>query len=143
MSAPSKIVSLMLAATVIAPASGVRAQTAEDAFGIWQHPENGSHVEMSACGDGLCAKIVKITDAQTTDEKNPDAGKRANPIVGLTIMDGAKKTGPNTWAGDLYNRMDGKTYSGTITVKSKDALDLSGCTLVVFCKTVSWTRVAP
>ncbi len=117
------------------------AQTAEDAFGIWLNPENQSHTEFYKCGDGLCAKIVKNVDGQKTDDKNPDAGKRSRPIVGLVIMSGAKKTGTASWTGKLYNRADGGTYSGTITVKSKDALDLAGCTAVVFCKTLTWSRV--
>lgn len=117
------------------------ARTAEDAFGVWRHPENGSHVEMYKCGGGLCAKIVKVVDAQKTDDKNPDAARRSRPVVGLVIMSGAKKTAANSWAGSIYNRADGGTYSGTITVKSKDALDLAGCTAIILCKTLTWTRV--
>ena len=117
------------------------AQTADDAFGVWKHPENGSHVEMYKCGDGLCAKIVKVADGQKTDDKNPDAGKRGRPIVGLVIMQGAKRSGDKGWSGSLYNRADGGTYAGKITVKSKDQIDLSGCTAVVLCKTVTWSRV--
>ena len=56
-------------------------------------------------------------------------------------MSGAKKTGSNEWKGQLYNRADGGTYSGTLVVKSKGAMDLSGCTAVVLCKTTTWTRV--
>lgn len=122
-------------------AGPVMAQTAEDAFGIWRHPENGSHVEMYKCGAGLCAKIVKVVDGQKTDDKNPDAAKRSRPIVGLVIMTGAAKSGSSDWKGQLYNRADGGTYSGTLTVKSKNAIDLTGCTAAVFCKTVTWTRV--
>lgn len=122
-------------------ATAAFAQTAEDAFGVWLNPENKSHTEFSKCGDGLCAKIVKVEDAQKTDDKNPDAAKRSRPVVGLMIMENAKKTGANTWAGSLYNRADGKSYAGTLTVKSKDAVDLSGCVAVVFCKTTTFTRV--
>jgi uncharacterized protein (DUF2147 family) len=130
------------AASMIASATNVaRAQSADDAFGIWLHPENGSHVEMYKCGDGLCAKIVKIVDGQKTDDKNPDPSKRNRPIVGLVIMSNAKKTAANKWQGSLYNRADGGTYSGTLTVKSRDAIDLQGCTAAIFCKTVTWTRV--
>ena len=68
----------------------------------------------------MCGKIVKVTDGQKTDDKNPDAAKRSRPIVGLVIMQGAKKTGANKWSGTLYNRADGKSYSGTVTVKSKN-----------------------
>jgi uncharacterized protein (DUF2147 family) len=135
-----RLAALVTAAMVMLP--GVSsAQTAEDAFGIWRHPENGSHVEMYKCGENLCAKIVKVVDAQKTDDKNPDASRRNRPLVGLVIMSGAKKTAANSWAGSIYNRADGGTYSGTVTVKSKDALDLAGCTAVILCKTLTWTRV--
>ena len=135
-----RLAALVTAATVMLPGA-LHAQTAEDAFGIWRHPENGSHVEMYKCGENLCAKVVKVVDAQKTDDKNPDASRRNRPIVGLVIMSGAKKTAANSWAGSIYNRADGGTYSGTVTVKSKDALDLAGCTAVILCKTLTWTRV--
>lgn len=117
------------------------AQKAEDAVGVWLNPDNGSNIEFYKCGDGVCGKIVKVTDGQKTDDKNPDAAKKNRPIVGLVIMQGAKKTGDNKWAGTLYNRENGKSYSGTVTVKSKNALDLSGCVAAILCKTVTWTRV--
>ncbi len=129
-------------ASMIAIGAGTAlAQSADDAFGTWKHPDNGSHVEMYKCGDGLCAKIVKVVDAQKTDDKNPDAAKRNRPVVGLVIMSGAKKTSANEWKGQLYNRADGGLYAGTLTVKSKAAVDLSGCTAAIFCKTTTWTRV--
>jgi uncharacterized protein (DUF2147 family) len=130
-----------VAATAMVLGTAVYAQTAEDAFGVWLNPENKSHTEFYKCGAGLCAKIVKVTDGQKTDDKNPDAAKRNRPITGLVIMEGAKKAGANKWSGTLYNRADGKSYSGTVTVKSKSELDLSGCVAAVFCKTTTFTRV--
>ena len=117
------------------------AQTADDVFGVWENPENKSQTEFYKCGDGLCAKIVKVVDGQKVDDKNPDAAKRTRPIVGLVIMEGAKKSGTNKWAGTLYNRADGKSYSGTVTAKSKTELDLSGCVAAIFCKTTTFKRV--
>lgn len=130
-----------VAATAMVLGTAVYAQTAEDAFGVWLNPENKSHTEFYKCGDGLCAKITKVVDGQKTDDKNPDAAKRNRPIAGLVIMEGAKKAGANKWSGTLYNRADGKSYSGTVTVKSKSELDLSGCVAAVFCKTTTFTRV--
>ena len=127
--------------TTLLLATAIHAQTAEDALGVWENPENKSHTEFYKCGDGVCGKIVKAVDGQKTDDKNPDPAKRNRPIVGLVIMQGAKKTGPNKWAGTLYNRADGKSYSGTLTVKSKNSVDLSGCVAAVFCKTTTFTRV--
>jgi uncharacterized protein (DUF2147 family) len=117
------------------------AQKAEDAFGVWLNPDNGSNIELYKCGGDLCAKLTKVTDGQKTDDKNPDAAKKNRPIIGLVIMENAKKSGDNKWAGSLYNRENGKTYSGTITVKTKEAIDLSGCVAGILCRTVTWTRV--
>ena len=136
----STATAVVLSALVLAggPAS---AQSADDAFGVWLNPENQSNVEFYKCGDGLCAKVTKVSDGQKTDDKNPDPAKRNRPIVGLVIMEGAKKSGDNKWSGTLYNRADGKSYSGTVTVKSKNTLDLSGCVALVVCRTTTWTRV--
>jgi uncharacterized protein (DUF2147 family) len=130
-----------VAGTALALAATAYAQAADDAFGVWENPENKSHTEFYKCGAGVCAKIARVVDGQRTDDKNPDPAKRSRPIVGLVIMQGGKKSGPASWTGNLYNRADGKTYSGTLTVKSKAAVELSGCVALVFCKTVTFTRV--
>jgi uncharacterized protein (DUF2147 family) len=129
------------AGAALALATAAYAQTAQDAFGVWENPENKSHTEFYKCGAGVCGRIVKVVDGQKTDDKNPDPAKRSRPIVGLVIMQGAKQNGPASWSGALYNRADGKTYSGTLTVKSRTAVELSGCVAVVFCKTVTFRRV--
>ena len=135
-------ISVAAALVALSLASGpAAAQAAEDAFGVWLNPENQSNVELYRCGDGLCAKITKVADGQKTDDKNPDAARRNRPIVGLVIMEGAKKSGANKWSGTLYNRADGKSYSGTVTVKGKNAVDLSGCVAFVLCRTTTWTRI--
>jgi uncharacterized protein (DUF2147 family) len=131
----------LVATAAMAFAAAAYAQTADDAFGVWENPENKSHTEFYKCGAGVCGKIVKVVDGQKTDDKNPDPARRSRSIVGLVIMQGAKKTGPASWSGALYNRADGKTYSGTLTVKSKTAVELSGCVAAVFCKTVTFKRV--
>src|SRR3990172_1800452 len=107
-SMPAAAPGLLALSLAGAPAS---AQKAEDAIGVWLHPDNGSNVEFYKCGESVCGKIVKVVDGQKTDDKNPDAAKRNRPIVGLVIMQGAKKTGDNKWSGKLYNRENGSTYS--------------------------------
>ena len=100
--------------------SEVAAQTAEDAVGVWLNPENQSNIEFYKCGEGLCGKITKVVDGQKTDDKNAEPAKRGRPIVGLVIMQGAKKAGPAKWSGKLYNPTDGKSYAGTVTVKARN-----------------------
>jgi uncharacterized protein (DUF2147 family) len=130
-------------ASLISFGTGGALAAAEDAFGTWRHPENGSHVKLYSCGDGLCAQIVKTQDPDVRDVKNPDPAKRDRKVEGIMIMENAKKVGENDWKGDLYNREDGKTYTGKIKSISKDQLKLEGCGLGgLICKGVTWTRVA-
>ena len=131
-----------VAAVVVATfAVAIGAQAAEDVFGVWQHPDNGSLIETYPCGAGLCARIKKIADGQTTDHRNIDPELRGRPIVGLVIVSQATREGPESWSGQIYNRIDGRTYDGRLTLKDRNRLELTGCTAVIICRTVSWRRV--
>ncbi len=124
------------------PPQQAGAATADDAFGVWRHPENGSHVQIYKCGGGLCAKVVRVADPSRTDVKNPNPDLRSRPIRGIVIMSGATKSGANIWKGRLYNTQDGQTYNGVITVKSTNSLRLEGCVLGgLVCQGVDWTRI--
>jgi uncharacterized protein (DUF2147 family) len=122
--------------------AGPAMAAAEDAFGVWRHPENGSHVKLYRCKDGLCAQIVKIKNSGAKDVHNPNPELRDRPVEGLVIMNGARKVGSDQWKGTLYNREDGETYAGKVTVINKNELRLEGCILAgLVCKGVTWTRV--
>ncbi len=117
------------------------AHSAEGAFGIWRHPDNGSRVRVYPCGHGLlCAKILSVTDAQRIDDKNLDPELRERRIVGLVIVDGAERMGDATWSGRLYNRTDGRHYDGHLRVVGPDRLELTGCAIVVLCRSAIWHR---
>jgi uncharacterized protein (DUF2147 family) len=135
-------IALVSAGLLICGAGQGWAQTAEDAFGVWEHPDNGSHIKIAKCGGGLCATIVSVKDNSRVDDKNPDPKLRKRPIKGITIMSGGKKTGKATWSGKLYNTQDGQTYNGTVTVVDKNHLKLQGCVLGgIICQGPTWTRV--
>lgn len=138
----SRFMRALAACAVSAMLAPAAFAAAEDAFGTWRHPENGSLVKLYSCGGGLCAQIVKTKDPNAKDINNPDPAKRNRPVQGIVIMNGAKKSGENTWKGKLYNREDGGTYTGNVEVISKNELRLEGCGLGgLICKGVTWTRV--
>lgn len=117
------------------------ANAADQAYGIWRHPDNGSRIRIYACGhDRLCARILSVADAQRSDDKNPDPGLRDRQIVGLVIVEGAERTGDATWSGRLYNRTDGRHYDGHLRVVGPDRLELTGCAIVVLCRSAVWQR---
>ena len=132
--------------TVIAASitvSGLAAAALADtsaAIGNWKHPDNGAIVAFYDCDGDLCAKIATPSDPALKDDKNPDPAKRATPLTGLVVLNHAKKSDDTTWKGDLYNTEDGRTYSGYATLLAPDKLQLKGCALVVFCKSVLFTK---
>jgi uncharacterized protein (DUF2147 family) len=110
-----------------------------DTIGTWRDTELGSIIKISPCGAGICAQLVKVRERHARDENNPDPALRARRIEGIVIMS-AVKSGFNSWRGKLYNREDGQTYAGSITLLSKDQIKLEGC-VAVFCKSRIWVRI--
>jgi len=134
---------LLLAGLVLATSMPAAAQSADDAFGVWLHPENGSHIRVAKCSGGkLCATVIKPSEPGKTDVNNPDPALQDRKIKGLTLMSGAEKSGETTWSGQLYNPNDGQVYQGTITVVSQDKMKLEGCVLGgIICQGPTWTRI--
>lgn len=120
---------------------------AAEPTGNWLTRNGESKVAIAKCGPGICGTITGLKSPNGTDGKpkvdsnNPDASKRNRPIVGTMIVVNMAPNGANKWNGQIYNPEDGKTYSGSITVKSANELDLQGCVAGgLICKTQTWAR---
>jgi uncharacterized protein (DUF2147 family) len=124
---------LVLAGTLSLPSF---AAGTTDVSGNWKDPDTGAILAFADCDGDLCAKILTPSSPDMKDDKNPDASKRATPLAGLAILSHAKKSDDTSWKGDLYNTNDGKTYSGYVTFTAPDKLQLKGCALLIFCKTL-------
>lgn len=109
--------------------------------GDWLVADGTAVIRVAPCDEGaFCGKIA-WTPRDGVDDHNPDASKRAQSIIGTTILIDMKASGNNRWDGEIYNPQDGKTYSGSITVVSPDLLRVEGC-LLVFCGGENWTRTS-
>jgi uncharacterized protein (DUF2147 family) len=121
---------------------------AGDPRGHWLTENGRAKVTIVSCGGALCGNIVALkepndlaTGKPRTDKYNPDAAKRAQPVIGLQIVIDMKPDTADRWKGQVYNVEDGKTYSGSITLMNATTLDLQGCALGgLICKTQTWTR---
>jgi uncharacterized protein (DUF2147 family) len=137
-----RALALTSAVTIISTLSGFAA----DPIGIWLTDEGKATVRVADCGGALCASIVSLkepNDPQTgrpkVDAYNADPGKRNRPIIGIQILMGLRPKGANTWAGQIYNPEDGKTYDATVTLEGANLLKVQGCVLFI-CETRTWTR---
>jgi uncharacterized protein (DUF2147 family) len=124
-------------------------------LGIWDNEEKDAQIEIFKCGKKYCGKIVWINKPvyeanentsrvglPRTDDKNLNPVFRDRPIIGLQIMSGFEYAGKYQWiGGTVYDPKSGKTYSGKMTLASRDRLDLRGYLIFSFFgRTSSWTR---
>ena len=77
-----------------------------------------------------------------TDPLNPDENLRSRARLGMYIMDSFKHIEGNVWDnGKLYDPKKGKTYSGMITLKDTNTLNLRGYIgFSFFGRSSTWTR---
>ncbi|WP_342151360.1 DUF2147 domain-containing protein [Methylorubrum sp. SB2] len=115
------------------------AQKAGDLSGVWQTETAGSTVRIARCGAGYCGTIA-ATPGPGLDSQNPDASLRSRKLVGVQIMQAGTPSGEG-FEGSLYNPKDGKTYSGSLTPKGPDTVEVAGCVLSVICKRQTWRRM--
>ena len=129
------IVALLAAALLTGSA---QAQKGTDPSGLWITETGASKVRIAPCGGGYCGTLAS-TSGPGVDTNNPDPGLRARKLVGVQIFSAGTASGDG-YEGSLYNPQDGKTYSGTVTPKGPNSLEVAGCVLRVLCKRQTWRR---
>ena len=122
----SWIAAAAFAALSIGPALAAGASP----VGQWQVTTGEARYAVSSCGGGLCAKLVWLRSDARTD------GNLA--LLNHYVVRGAQPAGSGQWAGDL--KMNGNSYSGTMTLVSKNFMTLKGCAGIL-CQTYEFTRI--
>jgi uncharacterized protein (DUF2147 family) len=129
-------------------ATSVDAQSATP-VGVWLHPNGRIQMEISPCGDALCANLVwfkQPNDDQGVpwvDVNNPDPALRTRPLLGLTVLKGLRRTASDTWEdGKVYNPDDGGDYTALMSVQNDGTLHVRAyVVLPMLGKSLTWTRV--
>lgn len=127
--------------------SPAMAQDAAAATGVWQTEKGDARVRVGPCGPALCGKIISLRDPidpQTgkpqVDDKNPNPALASRPMIGLSLFNSMRPTGPGSWAGLIYNADDGKYYESKVTVQGPSSLRVEGCVGAI-CGGETWSRV--
>jgi uncharacterized protein (DUF2147 family) len=146
----SAAVGLVVAAAFV-PLSATEAAAA-DPTGYWRKADQGERpgkMEIFRCGSGkryICAKIVWLQNPLDSkgnplrDVRNENPSQRGRPIMGLPIINGMAPVGANQWKGNIYNPEDGNTYSATLTLVSRNQINLRGCKGWILCGERTWLR---
>lgn len=139
--APGLVASLVLATPALAHDT--------TPVGVWLDSSERIQVEIAPCGDRLCGTLIwfrwphDVVGAPLVDTKNTDPALRSRPLLGLTILEGLRRTGELTWAdGRIYNPDDGVNYRARMSIREDGALSVRAYVLLpLLGKTYVWTRV--
>lgn len=123
---------------------------ADDIVGYWlTKGKNPARIQIYKTGNRYNGKIVWLKEPTENgqpkvDKKNPDAGKRNQPIVGAVILSGFQFDGDDEWEdGKIYDPESGKTYSCYLSFKDKNTLKVRGYIGVsLLGRTEQWTRTS-
>jgi uncharacterized protein (DUF2147 family) len=110
------------------------------ATGEWLVADRSARIMIHACGNHLRG-VIAWERVHGLDEHNPDPAKRHRPTLGLPILIGMQSTGPDSWAGRIYNADNGKTYATKVELLSSNALRVEGCVMGFLCGGETWTKV--
>ena len=119
------------------------------AIGVWATEEEKSHVEIYACGEQLCGRIIWLKEplneegTEKLDINNEDPGLRDRPIVGLELMAGFVENGERKWSkGRIYDPENGKLYKCKMELEDPDTLKVRGFIgFSLLGRSQFWTRV--
>jgi uncharacterized protein (DUF2147 family) len=91
--------------------------------GVWLTASGHGVVEIAACGDALCGRIVGI-DRAPGDPMPTDAQGRSQ--CGLTIITNERPSTGSRWLGWVTDPRNGATYRAELWVDKRGNLNLRG-----------------
>lgn len=129
--------------------ANVWAQSTNAIVGEWHTEEKKAKVEIYACEDSYCGKIVSLQEPKNPDGtnkrdvNNPDENLRSRTIVGTNILTGLQYQGGDEWEdGEIYDPESGKTYSCRLELEGPNTLEVRGFIgLSLLGRSQTWTRV--
>ncbi|MET0879669.1 MAG: DUF2147 domain-containing protein [Tardiphaga sp.] len=124
--------------------TGLSSALAADPTGDWKVADGVANIRVAQCSGNMWGVVAWEKTPGGKDKNNPDASKQSRPTLGMPILiDMKKKSGVDSWEGQVYNAKDGQLYSSTIKPVGTDQLEIQGCVLGFLCGGETWTRVGP
>lgn len=130
----------LAAALGLALLTGPALAQSADPSGTYLSESKETRVKVAKCGSAYCGTIVSV-QGETKDVNNPDPKLKGRNLVGVQMISDLRPSGED-FTGQLYNYKDGKTYTGKMSFKGGNAMQLSGCILGgLICRSQTWTKV--
>ena len=123
---------------------------AQSPVGTWKTVDDNtgqdkSYVEIYKKSDGsLEGKVIKILTKGKENAKceNCKGSKHNQPVTGMVIMEGLKKSGDKWKGGQILDPENGKVYKCQISLKDENTLDVRGFIgFSLIGRTQTWHRI--
>jgi len=123
-------------------------QKNSDVTGEWYNAEKDAIITIFEDNNTLSGKITWMLNPNDEngnpkkDPLNPNKDLRDRDRLGMVMMTNFAYQKNKVWnGGTLYDPKTGKTYSGMITLKDENTLDLRGYVgIALLGRTSTWTR---
>ena len=123
-------------------------QTNADIVGEWYNAEKDAVITLFEDNETVSGKITWMqfpnddNGNPKTDPLNPDEKLKSRERMGMVMLTGFAFIKDKIWDdGELYDPKKGKTYSGMMTLKDKNTIDLRGYIGFSFIgRSSTWTR---
>jgi uncharacterized protein (DUF2147 family) len=122
---------------------------AQSPVGVWQTIDDGdgkprSTVQIEAAGQGLSGKVLDLFP-RSCEPPDPVCGhctgaRKGQPVKGMNILWGFKKSGNEWTGGSILDPANGKTYRCTVWLEDANTLKVRGY-WGIFWRTQTWKRV--
>jgi len=123
-------------------------QTNSDIVGEWYNAEKDAVITLFEENETISGKITWMQFPNDdkgnpkTDPLNPDEKLKSRARMDMVMMSGFAYDEDNVWDdGELYDPKKGKAYSGMMSLKDKNTIDLRGYIGFSFIgRSSTWTR---
>ena len=123
-------------------------QTNTDIVGEWYNAEKDAVITLFEENETVSGKITWMqfpnddNGNPKADPLNPDENLKSRARMGMVMLTGFTFIKDKIWDdGELYDPKKGKTYSGMMTLKDKNTIDLRGYIGFSFIgRSSTWTR---
>ena len=130
-----KAVSAAFAGLFLSVAYAVAQAPAGDVTGVWIDHTGKGAVEIAACGDRICGRVVWL--------QNPSHKSKSGKLIcGTQVLGDLQRQGGNAWeSGWIYNPEDEEKFSAALKLESVNTLSVTGYLGVkLLGETFTWKR---
>jgi uncharacterized protein (DUF2147 family) len=134
-----RLMPFLVLACATAATGPAHAQPVPIPVGYWQTRDGGGVVEVTVCGNALCAHLAGIVLDHPNDPMPTDW--RGDPQCGVQLISNARLIDSNLWRGKITDPRDGKVYDVELHIDREGRLAVRGFLgLVLLGRTDRWTR---